>query len=253
MKTLIIRADDLGISEAVNLGIYKSIKDGLIRSVGLMPNMPEAKNGYELIKEFPVSVGQHTNVCLGKPCADPTLIPNMLDENGDLKSSKVYREAFKNGVEVAPVEELVIEVEAQYKRFIEIVGHKPSYFEAHAVASKNLAEALKIVAERYDLYFFDITIFDKQGEFKGKPIAMCRMDSMQENYDPYATLKLAVEEAQENMPNVFVCHPGYLDDYILNHSSLTINRTKEVTMLCDENTKQWLQQKQVQLINYDEV
>ena len=41
---LIMRADDLGFSDGVNCGILKSVKDGLITSVGLMPNMQEAKN-----------------------------------------------------------------------------------------------------------------------------------------------------------------------------------------------------------------
>ena len=36
---LIMRADDLGFSEAVNLGIYKAVKEGVITSVGMMTNM----------------------------------------------------------------------------------------------------------------------------------------------------------------------------------------------------------------------
>ena len=47
---LIMRADDLGISEGVNCGICKAIKDGVITSVGLMPNMEHALDGYEMIK-----------------------------------------------------------------------------------------------------------------------------------------------------------------------------------------------------------
>ena len=50
MKQLLIRADDLGFSEATNYGIYKTVKDGIIRSVGLMPNMPYAQMGYDLIR-----------------------------------------------------------------------------------------------------------------------------------------------------------------------------------------------------------
>ena len=49
MKQLLIRADDLGFSEATNYGIFKTVKDGIIRSVGLMPNMPSAQMGYDLI------------------------------------------------------------------------------------------------------------------------------------------------------------------------------------------------------------
>ena len=45
---LIMRADDLGFSEAVNLGIYKAVKEGVITSVGMMTNMEHANHGYEL-------------------------------------------------------------------------------------------------------------------------------------------------------------------------------------------------------------
>ena len=81
MKRLLIRADDIGYSYAVDLGIARSVNEGLVRSVGLMPNMPEAERGWSLVADAGVAVGQHTNVCLGKPCADPALIPSMLNEN----------------------------------------------------------------------------------------------------------------------------------------------------------------------------
>lgn len=69
MKQLLIRADDIGYSYAVNLGIARSINEGLVRSAGLMPNMPEAERGWSLVADVGIAVGQHTNVCLGKPCA----------------------------------------------------------------------------------------------------------------------------------------------------------------------------------------
>ena len=59
---LIMRADDLGFSEAVSLGILKAVKDGVITSVGLMPNMESAQFGYELIKDCDIALGQHTNI-----------------------------------------------------------------------------------------------------------------------------------------------------------------------------------------------
>ena len=41
MKTkIIVRADDLGYSRAVNLGIADTVKHGIINNVGLMVNMP---------------------------------------------------------------------------------------------------------------------------------------------------------------------------------------------------------------------
>lgn len=39
----------------------------------------------------------------------------------------------------------VAEIEAQYKKFIELVGRKPDYFEGHAVMSDNFEKGLRIV------------------------------------------------------------------------------------------------------------
>ena len=36
---ILIRADDVGYSRAVNYGIADSVWNGIIRSVGIMPNM----------------------------------------------------------------------------------------------------------------------------------------------------------------------------------------------------------------------
>lgn len=251
MKKLIIRADDIGYSEAVNYGILKSVKDGLVRSAGLMPNMPYAKHGLDLLKDYDVCLGQHTNVCLGKPCADPELIPSLLQDNGEFKSSRQYREAAQNHEDFVNIEEAVIEIEAQYKRFRELTGNEPAYFEAHAVASMNLFKALKIVADKYDLPYQELRWDGEPSLFNKKPILILPMGSMRPEYDAYECLKDGIlNHAREDMPNVGVFHPGYIDEYLLNNSSLTVNRTKEVTMLCDPAMREWLLENGVELITY---
>ncbi len=57
MIRMIIRADDVGYCEAVNYGIAKTVKEGLVRSVGIMPNMPSAAHGIGLL--------EGTGVCMG--------------------------------------------------------------------------------------------------------------------------------------------------------------------------------------------
>ena len=249
---LIVRADDLGYSEAVNYGIEKSIKDGIVHSVGLMPNMPAAAHGLRLLEGTGVCIGQHTNLCLGKPCADPSLIPGLLDENGNLKSSRRYREAWQKGEEIAPLEEFIIEIEAQYQRFLELTGHAPGYFEGHAVMGKNLFRGLETVAARHGLKY-NAMAFHGSSSFHGKPIYICPMESMEPDYDPATTLKKGLLSAPEGMPAVFVGHPGYLDDFILNNSTLTVNRTKVVAMFCDPSIRQWLEDQGVELIAYSDI
>lgn len=253
MIQLIIRADDIGYSEAVNYGIAKTVREGLVRSAGVMPNMPAAAQGLALLKGTGISLGQHTNICLGSPCADPAAIPSLLDGDGRLKSSRTYREAYKNGEEFTVLEEMVLEVEAQYKRFLALAGRQPDYFEAHAVANNTLSRALEIVAGRYGLRYNAMNPMQAVGSFCGKPIAALPMRSMEPDYDPLQCLKEGLAGARQDMPNVAVFHPGYLDAYLLTHSSLTVNRTKEVDMLCDPATRAWLEEQNVEQIGYKDL
>ena len=253
MIQLILRADDVGYSEAVNYGIAKTVKEGLIGSVGLMPNMPSAAHGLALLEGTGVCIGQHTNICIGRPCADPARIPSLLDENGFLKGSRTYREAWKKGECFTVLEEMVLEIEAQYQRFVQLTGRQPQYFEGHAVLSKHLMQGLEIVARRHGLKYNNMYPGDETGTFGGRPVAACPMRSMEPDYDPVQSLKDAVLHARTDMPNVFVCHPGYLDAYLLRSSSLTVNRTKEVEMLCDPAMRSWLEEHDVQLLRYSDL
>ena len=59
--------------------------------------------------------------------------------------------------------------------------------------------------------------------------------------------------AKRDLPGVYVCHPGYVDDYLMRTSSLNLNRTKEVVMLTDPTVKSWLEGQKVELISYDDI
>lgn len=254
-KKILIRADDLGYSEGVNYGIAKSVKDGLVGSVGIMTNMAAAEHGVELLADVPVCYGQHTNICVGCPVSDPELIPSLCQENGSFKPSKAYREASARGEDFVVLDEAVTEIEAQYHRFVELVGDKPHYFECHAVGSPNFMKGLEIVAKRYALPYLDFSVMLTQGyiPFHGAKLYLT-MDASSPEYVPFECLKKVVQkEYSPNEYGMFVCHPGYLDDYLLNHSSLTVNRTKEVAMLCDPAVKIWLADHDVELITYDDI
>ena len=247
MKRLILRADDLGFSEAVNYGIEKSVRDGLIRSVGLMTNMPASAHGVKLLKGLPVCYGQHTNICVGRPVMDPALIPSITNEKGEFKSSKQYRSAKEDFV---VLDEVILEIEAQYERFKELTGEEPHYFEGHAVASANFFKGLEIVAKRHGLKYLEMKM-DGPARF-GKSKLYMHMESMKPDYEPMQSIKNITFHEAEDEADVFVCHPGYLDDYILKVSSLTIPRTQEVEMACSDELKKWVRENDIQMMTYDE-
>ncbi len=50
MKKLVVRADDIGYSEGVTLGIISSYKNGIVTSAGIMVNMPFSRQAIEMVK-----------------------------------------------------------------------------------------------------------------------------------------------------------------------------------------------------------
>lgn len=253
MKQLLIRADDLGYSYAVNLGIARAVNEGLVRSVGLMPNMDEAARGWEWVKGANVAVGQHTNLCLGAPCADPALVPSLLGPDGRLHNSREFRAAFAEGAEIVEYDELVIEIEAQLARFRQIVGADPDYFEAHAIQSANVARAIHDVADAHGLkeqpLSFDPTRIVRCGS---TDVHMAIEDMLPpEKYDPVEFVRRTVEGMADGDTYVLVFHPGYLDAFILDNSSLTVNRAKEVDALVDAALRAWLEGRDgLRLVDY---
>lgn len=248
-KKLLLRADDLGYSEAVNYGIEKSIKEGLIRSLGVMVNMPATEHGFHLIKDCDIALGVHTNICAERPLTDPSLIPSLVDDNGYFKSSRTYREAKEDFV---VFEEVILEIEAQYHRFVELFGRKPDYFEGHAVASQNFFKGLEYIADKYDLKYSGFSMGGEPIPI-GQSMVRFYMESMEPDYNPRTMIEKMVAETTDSIVSLGVFHPGYLDQYLLNRSSLLTPRCLEVDILTSPQVKDWIRQQKIELVDYRDV
>lgn len=254
MKRLLIRADDLGYSEGVNHGIAKTVIDGMVRSVGVMTNMPTAAHGLSLLQGHPVCYGQHTNICVGRPLTDPKLIPSLCQDNGEFQPSKAYREAAKQGKDFVVLDEVILEIEAQYQRFRELTGQEPSYFEGHAVASANFFKGLEVVADRHNLPYFAMSMDGSPVIFRNTPIyAYMPKDFKAYMEDPFVAVRDAVEHAHENACDMMVFHPGYIDAFLLASSSMTTPRVMEAEMLCRTEVRRWLKNQDIALVTYDDL
>ncbi len=249
MNGFMIRADDLGFSEAVNYGIQKTVESGMIRNIGFMVNMASSIHGWKLVKDFDICLGQHTNICVGKPITDPSKIPSLVQENGEFKSSSIYRNAKEDFV---VLDEAVLEIEAQYQRFVEITGREPEYFEGHAVASNHFFQALEVVADRHGLRYQPASFDGSATLVKGHKVYFW-MDSMGQDYDPAKAFRKMIENAHEDGVDLMIFHPGYLDDYILTHSSLTVPRTRETAFLTSEDFSAYVKEKGISFLLYRDI
>lgn len=257
MKKILIRADDLGYSRSVNYGIYDAVHLGVVNNVGVMVNMPNTKMGLNLLKNENIDLGMHTNISNGKPISAIDKVPSLVDSNGFFKRSKIYRENFaKGGKDFIVLDEVVTEIDAQYHQFLDMVGHKPAYFEGHAVMSPNFRKGLKIIAKRYNLPFLD---FPENSKIKFKLhtrfqvyVGAYKNGKIDKNYDPFKLLQVAISHSEDEAIPMIVSHVGYLDHYLLTHSSLTIPRTKEAEVWTNPKTRQYICQSGVKLIRYSD-
>lgn len=241
---LIVRADDLGYSKAVSLGIAEAVEQGIINNVGLMVNMEASAFGAALLKGADICLGMHANISAGRPVLDSRAVPSLVHAEGGFRSSASYREAKQDVV----LEEAVAEAEAQYRRFLELTGGRPAYIDGHAVNSRNFLKALEIVAAKYQIPYCP---YPEDGhapvriegrEVYLRPGSTCGTDARE-------CLERAVEDKERL--SLVVYHPGYLDAAIMRGSSLNLPRIYELEMLCSEETKQYLASRGVRRLRLD--
>lgn len=245
---IILRADDLGLSEAVNYGIGKSITDGKITCVGMMPNMKSAKHGYGIVKDLNICLGQHTNISLGKPVSNPTLIPSLVNTNGEFCSSK---EINKRKLDSIVLEECEMEIEAQINKFIDITGKKPSYIDGHAVFSPTYFKAIQNVARKYDVFYINPMDPDWKKNYGIKSMNFVQLDS-NGLYDP---IKYFEEQSLESDTAEYVLsifHPGYIDQFLLENSSYTLIRPMECEFLCSDWLSDWIKKHGIEVISFND-
>lgn len=229
MKKLLIKADDFGFTNAISLAILLAHKNGIVKNTGMMVNMPAAPQASKWISLAPdLCLGLHVNLVVGKPCADPSKIPGLIQENGNFISSKTRREQLALGIDPFDKNEVLIEIEAQVNRFIELNHCNPEYIETHAIMSQSIQDCISIVAKKFKIAFLP----------HHHPNIWSIPQFENDHYAFYKTEK-PYHEYFENLLNtdsnlvLFVCHPGFVDQEIIRYSSLTIDRTLDYEMMID--------------------
>ncbi|MBO0475990.1 ChbG/HpnK family deacetylase [Vagococcus sp. DIV0080] len=256
-KTILFRADDLGYSEAVNYGIEKSVKEGMIQSVGVMVNMPATEHGVRLLKEEPIAFSLHTNICVGKPISPIEKIPTLVDDKGNFRKSSDYR---NSEIDSLSKDEVLIEIEAQFKKFIELFGRVPDYFEGHAISNKIFFEALEQFSKEHNLKYSGVPMdadpnslpTDSSININDNKVYMW-MGAMEKDYDPYKFVESVLNNLHDDGVDMIVFHPGYLDHFILNNSSLLVPRVEEVEYLTDKDVQDEMDRLGIVQINYNDL
>ena len=117
MKTLIISADDFGLTESVNIAVEQAHRNGLLAAASLMVAEPNAVDAVQRALANPgLKVGLHLVLVEGRAILPPAEIPLLVDADGRFSSNQValgFRYFFRPGIRA----QLAREIRAQYAAF----------------------------------------------------------------------------------------------------------------------------------------
>lgn len=90
MKTITFSADDFGLSEAVNEGIERAHREGILQAASLMVGAPAAADAVRIARANPaLRVGLHLVVIEGPAVSPPSDIPDIVDATGQFSSDQL--------------------------------------------------------------------------------------------------------------------------------------------------------------------
>ncbi len=126
-RSLIVNADDYGLSAGVNAGVLAAHRAGLVTSATLMANMPAAA---EAVAAAPptLALGLHLNLTTGEPCAGAARVPSLVDGSGRfLRLDRLLLRLSRRAVRLRDLER---EIAAQLERALAL-GARLDHLDGH--------------------------------------------------------------------------------------------------------------------------
>jgi predicted glycoside hydrolase/deacetylase ChbG (UPF0249 family) len=247
---LIVNADDFGLSEAVNLGIIKTFKDGVVRSTTMMSNMPGFEHGVALSKEYgALGIGIHFVMTSGAALTGPK--KTITDSNGMFfKQGEFFDRVKNNQIDYNEMEtELRAQLEKIYAAGIKLT-HCDSHHHFHL--QKGPFEVVKKLADEYHL---PIRVGTKEDIGKNYPgirsTERFSMDFYGNDLNDESFIAILERNKDAKSLEVMV-HPAFLDKTIISMSSYNTARTNELEILTSKKVLDYIKSHNIAPQNYRE-
>ncbi len=255
---LIVRGDDIGLNHASNKGCITSYKDGIMRTVEVMPTCSWFPEAVKLLNENPgLEVGVHlvlTSEWEGYKCRPLTNAPSLVDENGYfypmVHPNKYYTdsEAFVNidwdSTEVD--NELRAQIDLALKN-IPHINHLSPHM-ATMLCSPKLIKVFEKVAADYNLrYEYSLGITRLKG-VGGKNKTFKERET---------TLINTLEELQPGTW-MLLLHPAYNTPEmqaitLKGYKNTAIDRENEMKVLTSDKVAKVIKRRGIKLITYQDL
>jgi chitin disaccharide deacetylase len=130
LKQLIVNADDLGLTPAVNRGVVRAFQDGIVTSASLLVTGSAFEDAVALAQQNPkLDVGLHLALVEERAVLGPDVLPTLVDETGRFPrtSAEFIQRAILGGISWHEVEQ---EIAAQIALF-QKTGLRLSHLNSH--------------------------------------------------------------------------------------------------------------------------
>ena len=126
---LLINADDLGYTVAINRTIVDLYRQGLLSSCSLLVNMPASQDALTGLRAYPdLGVGVHLNLTKGNPLLPADQVPTLVKAGAFWPTKLLFAKAFTRLIKLQ-------EVEAELRTQIEWVlarDLQPTHLDTHS-------------------------------------------------------------------------------------------------------------------------
>ena len=264
-KSIILNADDFGMTEGCNAGIIKAMKEGIVTSTSIFMNMAKTDQGIALARQHKIqAMGVHINISEGPSLLPREEVSSLVDESGrfilgvrDGNLDKVHELTL-----TLSEKEIEKESREQIERFRRS-GIKLSHLDTHNSIHMRrefrhifikLANEYRVPLRKINYSYTTLKrrIYEKY----------IRRD-IYRSVDRFTTqffeegvsmdvLKNIILEAPAGVTEI-MCHPGYVDDELMAISGYNTKRGEELEILTSEEMKNWISDHHISLVSYDEL
>lgn len=265
-RTLVVNADDLGLTVGVNDGIFHAHDRGILTSASFMASAPAAANAIRGLRNRPaLGIGVHLTLVDGAPTLPPDRVPTLVDDDGRFRPSwKPFIVACLLGrVSMQDVErELTAQIECVAFEGINVThldAHKhvhvyPPVFEVVT----RLAERFRIPVIRvpYEGTMADLPLFAwAQQDYRlaasrgiATPQFVGRKMTGVMTADALASAVRRLGPGQTEL----MVHPGYIDDALRRlPTRLLASREREVELLTSTEIDRLIADEEILLVPHD--
>jgi predicted glycoside hydrolase/deacetylase ChbG (UPF0249 family) len=239
-----------------------------------MMNMPGVEEAlHNAMQECPrMGLGVHLVLTTGAPISPASQVASLITEDATFAhaSDLIHRLSSLDQKEVKA------EWRAQVERFISVTGHTPDHLDSHHHVSFLSSDLFLIMLELAQKYQCAIRFPNGEAavvllsDFPPEAARVCQDNNLR-LLDRYRPLRpdtfiscfygekatfTGLFNLLKNLPTgttEIMCHPGYDDEGLINHSDYHKQREGELTILTNHEIREFVKERNIELINFKDL